>query len=74
MVAVVDSSYGWNLNLLLTSISELSYVLGVEDKAVMLEKCGAPIRYNPDAIGSSDVMLIGGNFKVWGSNRVRGVA
>ncbi|KAL2317269.1 hypothetical protein Fmac_031145 [Flemingia macrophylla] len=53
--------------------------LGVEDKAVVLKKCGPSVGYNPDAMASRDSVLAGltaggGIFRVGGSGVVRGVA
>lgn len=53
--------------------------LGVEDKAVLLKKCGPSVGYNPEAMGSRDAVLgglvgSGGPFRVGGSGIVRGVA
>ncbi|AES99226.1 putative Gnk2-like domain-containing protein [Medicago truncatula] len=53
--------------------------LGVEDKNVLLKKCGPSVGYNPEAMGSRDAVLgglvgLGGPFRVGGSGMVRGVA
>ncbi|XP_057442007.1 plasmodesmata-located protein 7-like isoform X2 [Lotus japonicus] len=53
--------------------------LGVEDKAVVLKKCGPSVGYNPEAMGSRDAVLAGllgssGPFRIGGSGGVRGMA
>jgi hypothetical protein len=53
--------------------------LGVEDKNVLLKKCGPSVGYNPQAMGSRDAVLgglvgLGGPFRVGGSGMVHGVA
>ncbi|KAI9118018.1 hypothetical protein K1719_010350 [Acacia pycnantha] len=53
--------------------------LGVEDKTVVLKKCGPSVGYNSDAMASRDAVLTGlagsgGPFRVGGSGKVRGMA
>ncbi|KAK7276220.1 hypothetical protein RIF29_17356 [Crotalaria pallida] len=53
--------------------------LGVEDKTVVLKRCGASVGYNPEAMGSRDAVLAGlvgssGPFREGGSGGVSGVA
>ncbi|XP_054789987.1 plasmodesmata-located protein 7-like [Prosopis cineraria] len=53
--------------------------LGVEDKTVVLKKCGPSVGYNSDAMSSRDAVMSGlagssGPFRVGGSGKVRGVA
>lgn len=53
--------------------------LGVEDKAVVLKRCGPSVGYNSEAMGSRDAVLgglvgLGGPFRAGGSGSVRGVA
>ncbi|XP_019459341.1 PREDICTED: cysteine-rich repeat secretory protein 60-like [Lupinus angustifolius] len=53
--------------------------LGVEDKTVVLKKCGPSVGYNPEAMGSRDAVLAGlvgssGPFREGGSGGVRGIA
>lgn len=53
--------------------------LGVEDKTVVLKKCGPSVGYNSEAMSSRDAVLAGlagsgGPFRVGGSGKVRGVA
>ncbi|XP_057970273.1 plasmodesmata-located protein 7 [Malania oleifera] len=56
-----------------------STFLGVDDKTVVLKKCGPPIGYNADAMGSRDAVLASmasasGPYRVGGSGDVQGVA
>ncbi|XP_010271330.1 PREDICTED: cysteine-rich repeat secretory protein 60-like [Nelumbo nucifera] len=53
--------------------------LGVEDKTVVLKKCGASIGYNSDTLSRRDAVLAGlssggGTYRVGGSGNVQGVA
>lgn len=53
--------------------------LGVEDKTVILKKCGPLGGYNPDAVGNRDTVLgglgsSGSSFRVGGSGNVQGMA
>ncbi|KAI4299609.1 hypothetical protein L6164_033051 [Bauhinia variegata] len=53
--------------------------LGVEDKTVILKKCGPSVGYNPDAMSSRDAVLAGlsgsgGAFRGVGSGNVQGMA
>lgn len=53
--------------------------LGVEDKTVVLKKCGPSVGYNSDAMASRDAVLSGlagsgGPFRIGGSGKVRGMA
>ncbi|XP_059623214.1 plasmodesmata-located protein 7-like isoform X2 [Cornus florida] len=53
--------------------------MGVEDKAVVLKKCGPSIDYDSDLINGKDAMLdslggAGGPYRVGGSGDVQGVA
>ncbi|KAI4307662.1 hypothetical protein L6164_030827 [Bauhinia variegata] len=53
--------------------------LGVEDKTVILKKCGPSVGYNPDAMNSRDAVLAGlsgsgGSFRVGGSGNIQGMA
>nr|KYP36202.1 Transposon Ty3-I Gag-Pol polyprotein [Cajanus cajan] len=62
-----------------TKISPFETFFGVQDKAVVLKKCGPSVGYNPDAIASRDAVLAGlsnggGIFRVGSSDDVRGMA
>ncbi|XP_065858007.1 plasmodesmata-located protein 7 [Euphorbia lathyris] len=53
--------------------------LGVEDKSVVLKKCGASIGYDTDAMGVRDAVLsglgrTGGPYRAGGSGEVQGLA
>ncbi|KAJ4959957.1 hypothetical protein NE237_019867 [Protea cynaroides] len=54
--------------------------LGVEDKTVVLKKCGPPVSYDSDLMSRSDAVLNslssngGGYFRVGGSGEVQGMA
>ncbi|XP_043704007.1 plasmodesmata-located protein 7-like [Telopea speciosissima] len=54
--------------------------LGVEDKTVVLKKCGPPVGYDSDLLSRSDAVLNGltnnggGLFRVGGSGEVQGMA
>ncbi|XP_042494443.1 plasmodesmata-located protein 6-like [Macadamia integrifolia] len=54
-------------------------ILGVEDKTVVVKKCGPPVDYQSDVVSRSDAVLNGlasegGYFRVGGSGEVQGVA
>ncbi|KAI3866205.1 hypothetical protein MKX03_006759 [Papaver bracteatum] len=53
--------------------------LGVEDKTVVLKKCGPAIGYDTDALGRRDALLAGlgsggGPYRVGGSGKIQGMA
>ncbi|KAJ0043087.1 hypothetical protein Pint_18553 [Pistacia integerrima] len=53
--------------------------LGVEDKSVVLKKCGPSVGYEPEAMGRRDAVMAGlanagGPYRVGGSGEVQGVA
>lgn len=53
--------------------------LGVEDKAVVLKKCGPSVGYEPDAMGRRDAVMqglvtAGGPYRVGGAGEVQGLA